>query len=112
MKVIDKLKKIDFLGAFFLICAIVCLLLALQWGGSTFAWNSSRIIGLLVGAGLLIIVFVALQFKLGDEATIPPNLVLGNRSVWVGAVYSCLFSMGLYTSAFVFLRTNVFSSFH
>ena len=29
----QKILQIDLLGAFFLICAIVCLLLALQWGG-------------------------------------------------------------------------------
>jgi hypothetical protein len=34
----EKLKQIDLLGAFFLICAIVCLLLALQWGGSQYPW--------------------------------------------------------------------------
>ena len=31
----EKIKQVDLLGAFYLIYAIVCLLLALQWGGSS-----------------------------------------------------------------------------
>ena len=63
----EKIQEIDLLGAFFLICAIVCLLLALQWGGSTYPWRNSKVWGLFLGFGLLIAVFIALQFKLGDR---------------------------------------------
>jgi MFS family permease len=34
MTIKQKILEIDLLGALFLICAIVCLLLALQWGGT------------------------------------------------------------------------------
>jgi hypothetical protein len=69
----------------------VCLLLALQWGGTIYAWNSSRIIGLLVGFGLMISIFVFIQIKRGDKATLPLS-VLKQRTV--AAACSFLFFMG------------------
>ena len=63
----QKIGQMDLVGAFFLICAIVCLLLALQWGGSTYAWSDSKVWGCLLGFFLIIFIFIALQFKRGDR---------------------------------------------
>lgn len=92
----QKILNIDLLGAVFLICAIVCLLLALQWGGTTYSWSSSKVWGCLVGFGLLISVFTIQQFRRGDRATIPPR-IFGQRTVLYSCLYSCFLSMGLYT---------------
>ena len=51
------------------------LLLALQWGGITYAWSESRIVGLLVGSGLISIVFITWQLYRGNEALLPPRVV-------------------------------------
>lgn len=96
LTVMEKLKKLDIIGAFFLICAIVCLLLALQDGGTDYAWGTPRIWGLLLGFGLIIIVFSLIQFRLGDDATIPPRL-FRQRTVFTGSIFTFLLSMGLYT---------------
>ncbi|KAI4765557.1 putative major facilitator superfamily transporter [Aureobasidium sp. EXF-12344] len=96
----EKIKQIDLLGAFLLICAIVCLLLALQWGGTTYPWSNSKVWGCLLGFGLLISVFIALQIKLGDRATLPPRILIKNRTVLVSALYSTFFAMGMYTHIF------------
>ncbi|KAL7274281.1 hypothetical protein RUND412_002827 [Rhizina undulata] len=93
----EKLKRIDYIGAFFLISAITCLLLTLQWGGNYYAWNSPRIIGLLVAFGILILIFVGLQKWVGEEATIPAHVFLKQRTVFFSSWYSFLFSMALYT---------------
>jgi hypothetical protein len=93
----EKIKQIDLLGAFILICAIVCLLLALQWGGTTHPWSDSKVWGCLLGFGLLIGIFIALQIKLGDRATLPPRILVKNRTVLVSALYSSFFAMGIYT---------------
>lgn len=82
-----RLKELDFLGAFFLIPAVVCLLLALQWGGTQYAWNSATIIGLFCGFGGLIIIFIAVQIKLGERATIPLR-IFTTRSVFFSAMFS------------------------
>ncbi|KAI5205377.1 putative major facilitator superfamily transporter [Aureobasidium subglaciale] len=96
----EKIKQIDILGAFLLICAIVCLLLALQWGGTTYPWSNSKVWGCLLGFGLLISVFIVLQIKLGDRATLPPRILVKQRTVLVSAAYSTFFAMGMYTHIF------------
>lgn len=97
MTIKQRILEIDLLGALFLICAIVCLLLALQWGGTTYPWKNSKIWGLFLAFGLLIIVFIALQIRRGDRATIPPR-ILKQRTVWSACAFSCFLSMALYVS--------------
>ncbi|CCG83837.1 protein of unknown function [Taphrina deformans PYCC 5710] len=87
----ERLLAIDLYGASVFIPAIICLILALQWGGSTHPWNSSVIIGLFIGAGLLAIVFVALQIHFGDKAMLPPR-ILKNRTVWSCSIFAFFFT--------------------
>ncbi|KAF7323823.1 DHA14-like major facilitator [Mycena kentingensis (nom. inval.)] len=87
----ERIALFDPIGTLFFIPAIVSMLLALQWGGSKYAWGSGIIIGLLVAFGVLISVFIAVQIWKGDKATIPPR-VLKQRSIWSGAWYA--FSIG------------------
>lgn len=92
----ERLKNIDLAGAVFLICAIVSLLLALQWGGFTYPWGNSKVWGTLLGFGLIIAVFIGIQFWQGDRATIPVR-VFKQRTIWVSCTFSALLSMALYT---------------
>lgn len=66
---------LDLVGNLLIISTVVMLLLALQWGGTQNPWNSALIIGLFVGAGLELILFIAWQIYKGDDALIPPNIV-------------------------------------
>ncbi|KAE8312613.1 major facilitator superfamily domain-containing protein [Aspergillus transmontanensis] len=88
--VLDRIKQLDLIGASLLIPAIVCLLLALQWGGNKYPWNSSRVIGLFVGFGLMIIIFTFSQIKLGNRATLPPG-ILKRRSVLSATMFALFF---------------------
>ncbi|KAF7563914.1 hypothetical protein G7046_g198 [Stylonectria norvegica] len=83
---IYKLKHLDPLGALMLIPAVVCLVLALQWGGSEYAWKSWRIIVLLVLSGILAIAFALVQALMPDTATVAPRVIL-QRSVASGFLY-------------------------
>ncbi|KAJ7644907.1 DHA14-like major facilitator [Roridomyces roridus] len=74
-------------GTLVFIPAIVSLLLALQWGGSKYPWNSWRIILLFVFFGILISIFVAVQLWKGDGATIPPRIIK-KRSIWSGVFFA------------------------
>jgi hypothetical protein len=87
----------DLLGAFFLICSIVCLLLALQWGGITYAWSNSKVYGNIIGFGLLISTFTGIQFWKGEKATLPPRIMLRQRTVFTCAFFSAFLAMALYT---------------
>ena len=68
-----KIQEMDLPGAFVLICAIVCLLLALQWGGTTYPWHDSKVWGCLLGFGLLVSLFIFLQFRGGDRSVPLPS---------------------------------------
>lgn len=46
------------MGIIFLVPGIVSLMLALQWGGSVYAWSNGRIIALFVVAGILSVSFL------------------------------------------------------
>lgn len=85
-----RIKQFDPIGTTFFIPCIVCLLLALQWGGSKYDWNDAKIIALLVVFGILAICFVAIQVWQQDNATVPPR-ILKQRSVASAAWFStCL----------------------
>ncbi|KAB5522841.1 major facilitator superfamily domain-containing protein [Coniochaeta sp. 2T2.1] len=87
----ERFWQFDPFGTAVFMPAIVCLLLALQWGGTTYEWGSWRIIFLLVMFGVLIAIFLFDQYKQQDKATVPPR-VFFKRSVWAASLYS--FSLG------------------
>lgn len=59
----------------------LALLLALQWGGSRYHWNSSVIIGLFCSSGAIFLVFIAWEHRLGKDALIPYPMIR-KRVVW------------------------------
>lgn len=65
--------KIDYLGAALLAASAVCLLLATVWGGTSYAWGSVNIVGLLV-AGAVLAIFFALWERKASEPILPPAL--------------------------------------
>lgn len=87
----DKLAKFDIIGTLLLLPAVVCLLLALQWGGSLYPWKSARIIALFCLFGILIIAFTYVQLTSGENATLPMR-ILKQRTIAFGAAVS--FSIG------------------
>ncbi|OTA98358.1 hypothetical protein M426DRAFT_113543 [Hypoxylon sp. CI-4A] len=80
---LKKLKGLDGVGFVLFAGSIIMLLLALQWGGNAFAWSSSVIIGLFVGFGVTLILFIGWQLYLQDDALIPPMLFKAHRNVWL-----------------------------
>jgi predicted MFS family arabinose efflux permease len=76
----QKLKGLDGIGSALFASAVTMLLLALQWGGTSYAWHSATIIGLFVGAGIATITFVVWEVYLGDHALIPTS-IMTNRNV-------------------------------
>jgi hypothetical protein len=63
----EKLVKMDVGGTILFITGIICLFLALQWGGDDLPWSHPRIWGLLLGFGLLLIAFIILQIRMGEK---------------------------------------------
>jgi hypothetical protein len=96
---ISRIRELDLIGTSILIPTVVMLLLALQWGGSTYPWNNSHIIGLFVGFGLMAIIFIYSQIHLGDKGTLPPRL-FKNRNVLAGVMFALFFGAGFFALIF------------
>lgn len=101
-------RKIDWLGSGAIIGAVVCLLLALTWGGQKepqgYAWFSPQIMGLFLGAIVLTGLFLMIERR-AAEPILPLHLFkikairsVGIISLSIGAV---LLGTSLYIPLFV-----------
>ncbi|KAF6826549.1 MFS transporter [Colletotrichum plurivorum] len=97
MSLLQKLKEFDVLGLTIFFACIICLLLALQWGGSEYAWNSGPMIALLVLFAVFLIAFVGVQIWKGDKAALPPRL-MKRRNVAFACFYAACIDAAYYTA--------------
>jgi hypothetical protein len=81
------MTRLDPIGTIVFLPGIICLLLALQWGGSTYRWSDTRVIALFVLAGGLLLAFTGIQIWRKDNATVPPRIIT-QRSIACGVAYS------------------------
>ncbi|GAW20476.1 hypothetical protein ANO14919_099820 [Xylariales sp. No.14919] len=91
----EKLRRIDAVGTVLFLGLVTSLLLALTWGGQQYAWRDSKIIGLFIGFGLILIVFCFWNWKRGELALIPLR-VLRKRSICMGALVLFAYGIVLY----------------
>lgn len=76
VKLLPKLlPELDLFGFALFAPASVMFLLALQFGGNDYAWNSSVIIGLFCGSGVMGMLFCLWEYRMGDRAMMPGFLL-------------------------------------
>ncbi|THW29062.1 MFS transporter [Aureobasidium pullulans] len=95
----NRVMDFDPAGTVIFLPMIICLLLALQWGGSTYPWSSGRVIALFVVFGGLLAIFVSIQFYVGEQATIPPRIIKQRSvaaSAWFGVSLGAAFFLFVY----------------
>ena len=86
---LEKIQILDPFGFLIFIGSVIMLLLALQWGGATYPWRSSIIVGLFCGFGGMLTAFVFWLRHKGDEAIVPHSL-LKQRTVLCSALVACV----------------------
>jgi len=100
----EKLLQMDPLGTVLVMGGAISYTLALQYAGVTKAWDSSTVIGLLVGFALIFIVFGFWEWYNGERSMIVPRL-FRQRHVWnsslfiffyAGAYFIILYYLPLY----------------
>ena len=84
-----KLSHLDPAGILLALGALICFARALQVAGITKPWNSSEVIGLLVGFVVMTLAFVVSQ-KLLDDRAMMVKKILKMRIVVVGMIYGFL----------------------
>ena len=95
----ERIKQFDILGTIFFVPGVVCLLLALQWGGSTYPWANGRIIALFVIFGVALAMFTGIQFWRPKYATVSP-LMLRQRSIWAAGVFTFSMCSAFFTTIY------------
>jgi EmrB/QacA subfamily drug resistance transporter len=79
---------LDWPGAVLLVAGVICLLLALSWGGNQYPWRSPVILGLLAAGSVLAVLFL-LQERRTSEPILPISLfrrrtfALANTGIFV-----------------------------
>ncbi|ATY62230.1 sulfate permease 2 [Cordyceps militaris] len=80
------LSRFDLVGTLIFIPTILCLLLALQWGGVEYAWDDWRLVVLLSFFSSLLVLWVVSQYLQGATATVPLAMIR-QRSLAGGVLF-------------------------
>jgi hypothetical protein len=72
---LQKLKRIDYVGTVVVVGSTIALLLPLNWGGSEYPWNSPIIIVLLIVGFVGYIIFGFVESKFAIEPIAPRKFV-------------------------------------
>ncbi|KAJ5368692.1 Aspyridones efflux protein [Penicillium cataractarum] len=96
----EKIGRLDLASAAILTGSLVCLFLGLQWGGSTDPWSAPRVWGCLIGFAVLCVIFIGLQARRKERATIPLRL-LQQRTVAICCIFSGLYGVAIVTHSYL-----------
>ncbi|KAL2072439.1 hypothetical protein VTL71DRAFT_11782 [Oculimacula yallundae] len=99
LTVSERILTIDLLGFVGFAAACILLLLGLEWGGDTHAWNSATIIGLLSGGVVMFAILICWFIYKGDTALIPPRLSKNRINLAIG-ITAFVQSGGVFTAAY------------
>ena len=87
----EKLMQMDPVGVVLAMGAVISYILALHYGGQMYAWNSSQVVGLLVGFVVLSATFAVWEWCQEDRAMVPFRLAR-ERVYLVSSVFAFFFS--------------------
>ncbi|KAJ5969144.1 hypothetical protein N7501_005392 [Penicillium viridicatum] len=89
-----QLKRVDLVGNSILTAAVISILLALTWAGTTYAWSSWRVLlPLILGLGGMLLFYVHQVSRFCIEPSIPLRLFssgTGTCALWIAFIQSVL----------------------
>lgn len=77
----SPLREFDLIGFGIFAPSAIQFFLALQYGGNQHAWNSATVIGLFCGAAAMFLIWLAWDYRQGDQAMVPFS-ILRQTIVW------------------------------
>jgi EmrB/QacA subfamily drug resistance transporter len=87
-------RRIDYLGAVLLTAAVADLLLVASWGGTTLAWTSPVLLGLMAAAPPLVGGFIVQELR-AAEPIMPPRL-FANPVISLASLISFIVAMAMF----------------
>ncbi|MCR8642876.1 MFS transporter [Paenibacillus sp. N1-5-1-14] len=97
-------QSIDYVGAFLLVSAVICLMLGLELGGKQFAWDSVQIVGLFSGFAACAITLIFVEKKAVEPII---SFRMFKNRLYTTSNLIAMFSSGAYMSATVFIPIYV-----
>ncbi len=82
-------KKLDFVGFCLFAPACIMFLIALNFGGTSHAWNSATVISLLCGSVVTTCLFIGWSIFMQDNALMPPSM-MKQKVLLIGCCISAL----------------------
>lgn len=95
----DLHHKLDMVGFALLSPWAIMIVLALQWGGNSYTWDSAIVIGLFCGAAVTFLVWLGWDYHQKDAAMVPLSM-LRQRHVWISCLYAALMTASLYSVSY------------
>ncbi|KAK4691829.1 hypothetical protein P7C71_g5259, partial [Lecanoromycetidae sp. Uapishka_2] len=95
----SALKRVDFLGAFTLITALVLLLLGINSGGNIVPWNHPLVYVTIPLSIVFLLVYIYIEDRRASEPIIPVRLLL-NRTVLSACLTNWFFAMTTFALLF------------
>ncbi|UKZ80414.1 hypothetical protein TrVFT333_008173 [Trichoderma virens FT-333] len=95
----EKIRQMDPLGVILMMGATITFILAVQYGGIAHPWNSSVVIGLLVGFVLIMGTWAFVQWYQGDYSMVPPKL-FGKRTNFVMSLVAFIQAGGFFAAIY------------
>ncbi|VUC21371.1 unnamed protein product [Clonostachys rosea] len=96
---LEKLRQMDFPGVALVMGGVVAYLLGVQYGGVAHPWNSSVVIGLLVGFVAIVAAWAGLQWFQGERSMVPPRLAK-ERTNYVMSAFAFVFAGGFFAAIY------------
>ncbi|KAK5313081.1 hypothetical protein LTR93_011076 [Exophiala xenobiotica] len=93
---LEEVLQMDFSGTSLIMAATICYLLAMEWGGTTKAWNSASVIAVLVLFPVLILVFILNEWWQGEKAQLTFR-ILKDRAMLAVCLFAFFFAGSFFT---------------
>lgn len=96
---LSTLRKLDPVGFLLFAPAAIQFILALEWGGVRYSWNSATVIGLFCGSFGTLLFFLTWEYHMHDDAMIPFSIIR-KRVVWSSCMNTACFMGSLLASTY------------
>lgn len=97
--VYGKLQRVDFVGSFFLVSALMAIMSAASLGGDYFPFSSKRFIGLVLGSVVLLGAFIYTEARISKEPILPMDVMV-ERTVLASSLTNWFATMAVFTNMF------------
>lgn len=81
--VLEKIKRIDFLGAITLVGSVSLILVGLSLGGNQLPWDAPLVYGSLIGGFVLLVIFVLVEKYVAREPLLPLRVLFNRTPLFV-----------------------------